>query len=71
MTAKTMHLGFDVQGVIRLLEDTPYPKRDMKWGELRNQFEKLKKQGIKVASSCPKSVEKEPGVWICPGHPAK
>ena len=71
MTATIHHFGFDVQGIIRMLEDTPYPKRDLKWRDLRNQFEKLKKEGIITASSCPKSIERSPGVWVCPGHPKK
>lgn len=69
MTAKTMHIGFDVQGMIRLLEDIPYEKRDLKWAESRTEFEQFKKQGFKTVSSCPTPVEKEPGVWVCPGHP--
>ena len=71
MKATTMHFGFDVQGIIRLLEDIPYPKRDLRWGELRDEFERLKKQGIITASSCPESIERSPGVWVCPGHPKK
>ena len=69
MTAKTMHIGLDVQGMIRLLEDVPYPKRDLKWAEERTKFEELKRNGIKTASSCPDPIEKSPGVWVCPGHP--
>lgn len=69
MTAKTMHIGADVQGIIRLLEDIPYEKRDLKWAEERTKFEELKKAGIKVVSSCPTPMQKSPGVWVCPGHP--
>lgn len=72
-TAKTTryHMGFEVAYAIRLLEDIPYGKRDLKWKETRDSFEKLKQKGIKIASSCPQSVEVKPGVWECPGHPVK
>lgn len=69
MTVTTMHIGFDVQGCIRLLEDVPYSKRDLKWAEQRTQFENFKKQGLKSVSACPTPVEKSPGEWVCPGHP--
>jgi len=66
-----MHVGFDVMGMIRLLEDIPYEKRDLKWAEERTKFEEFKRNGIIVVSSCPTPVEKSPGVWVCPGHPHK
>ena len=69
MTARRMHIGFDVQGMIRLLEDIPYGKRDLKWAEERVRFEELKKGGITNISACPTPVEERPGVWVCPGHP--
>ncbi len=71
LTAKLMHMGFDVRGCIRLLEDIPYEKRDLKWRELRKEFEKLKKKGIINATTCPTPIEKSPGVWVCPSHPEK
>lgn len=71
MTAKTMHIGADVTGVIRLLEDIPYEKRDLKWAEERTKFEDLKREGIKVISACPTPIEESPGVWVCLGHPIK
>ena len=71
MTATTMHIGADVMGVIRLLEDIPYSKRDLKWAEERTKFEELKREGLIVVSSCPTPVEKSPGTWVCPGHPHK
>jgi len=69
MTATIIHMGFDVQGFIRLLEDIPYEKRDLKWAESRTHFEELKKQGIITVSTCPNPIEKSPGSWVCPGHP--
>ncbi len=71
MKATTLHLGFDVQGIIRMLEDVPYSKRDLRWAETRTQFQKLKEGSIITASSCPTSKEESPGVWVCPGHPEK
>ena len=71
MTAKTMHIGADVEGVIRLLEDIPYEKRDLRWAEEHTKFEELKRKGIKAISSCPTPIEESPGVWVCPGHPHK
>ncbi len=68
MTAKTMHIGFDVQGCIRLLEDIPYYKRDLEWRRLRSQFENYKKRGLRNVSCCPTPIEESPGVWVCPGH---
>ena len=69
MIAKTMHMNFEVAYCIRLLEDVPYEKRDLKWAEQRTQFENLKKHGYKVVSFCPTPVEESPNIWKCPGHP--
>ena len=71
MTAKTMHIGFNVKFMIRLLEDIPYAKRDLQWAEERVKFEELKKKGYINVSACPTPIEESPGVWVCPGHPHK
>lgn len=69
MKATTIHIGFDVQGMIRLLEDIPYSKRDLKWAEERTRFEELKSEGLINVSACPNPIEESPGVWVCRGHP--